>query len=100
MTLYNPSLRSAIFSSVKNEDYQAELPVLCRIHSGSPLRVRIVAASGENALSLPTQDIAAEVNAVGVNPARFSCAVANTVHAYLPTLADFAAPDVCRLNEF
>jgi hypothetical protein len=76
------------------EDYQTELAVLRRIQCDSPLRVRIVAASGENALSLPTQDIVAEVNAVAVNPARFSCAVANTVHAYLPTLADFAAPDV------
>lgn len=70
MTINNPSFKSDIFYSVQNEDYQTELAVLRRIYKGSPQRVLMVASSGENALSLLTQDTIAQVHAVDINPAQ------------------------------
>ena len=70
MSLYNPPFRSALFYSVQNEDYQTELAVLQRIEQGAPLRVLMVASSGENALGLLTQPSVADVYAVDTNPAQ------------------------------
>ncbi|MBI1876930.1 MAG: DUF3419 family protein [Chloroflexi bacterium] len=52
--MYNPPFKSDIFYSVQNEDYQTELVVLHRLDRGAPLRVLMVASSGENILSLLT----------------------------------------------
>ncbi len=70
MSQFNPPFRSAIFYAVQNEDYLTELTVLRRIFTGTPLRVLLVASSGENALSLLSQDFVAEVCAVDLNPAQ------------------------------
>lgn len=70
LTMNNPSFKSDIFYSVQNEDYQTELAVLHRIYKGSPQHVLMVASSGENALSLLTQDTIAQVHAVDINPAQ------------------------------
>lgn len=48
----NPPFKSDIFYSVQNEDYQTELTILRRIYQGIPLRILMVASSGENTLSL------------------------------------------------
>lgn len=66
----NPPFRSAIFYSVQNEDYETELAVLRRIDAGVPLRVLMVASSGENVLSVLTQSNVAAVYAVDLNPAQ------------------------------
>lgn len=55
--------------SVQNEDYQTELAVLERVYAGRPLRVLMVASSGENALSILTQPNVASVAALDLNPA-------------------------------
>jgi S-adenosylmethionine:diacylglycerol 3-amino-3-carboxypropyl transferase len=68
--MHTPPFKSSIFYSVQNEDYQTELAVLRRLDTAPPLRVLLVASSGENALSLLTQDIVAEVHAVDINPAQ------------------------------
>lgn len=69
MSRYTPPFASAIFYSVQNEDYETELAALR--HMGRPAaRVLVIASSGENALSLLTQDSVAEVWAVDTNPAQ------------------------------
>ncbi len=69
MSRYNPPFASAIFYSVQNEDYQTELAVV-RHMGRAAARVLVIASSGENALSLLTQDTVAEVWAVDTNPAQ------------------------------
>lgn len=84
MSLYQPPFRSALFYSVQNEDYETELAVLRRIYQGAPLRVLMVASSGENALSLLTQDIVADVHAVDINPAQLHlCELRRTATEHL-----------------
>ncbi len=79
-----PPFKSAIFYSVQNEDYQSELAVLRHIYAGSPLRVLMIASSGENALSLLTQDTLAEVWAVDTNPAQLHlCELRRTAAEHL-----------------
>jgi S-adenosylmethionine:diacylglycerol 3-amino-3-carboxypropyl transferase len=68
--MYNPPFKSDIFYSVQNEDYQTELTVLRRIHQGTPLCALMIASSGENVLSLLTQNIVAKIDAVDINPAQ------------------------------
>ncbi len=70
MSVLTPPFKSSIFYSVQNEDYQTELAVLQRMYSGSPLRAILIASSGENVLSLLTQEMVAEVWAVDTNPAQ------------------------------
>ena len=80
-----PPFASAIFYSVQNEDYQTELAVLRHIYDGSAMRVLVIASSGENALSLLTQDTVAEVCAVDTNPAQLHlCALRRIIgtHGY------------------
>lgn len=82
--MYNPSFRSDLFYSVQNEDYQTELAVLRHINQGTPLRVLMVASSGENTLSLLTQEIVASVDAVDINPAQLHlCELRRTALEYL-----------------
>lgn len=68
--MVNPPFKSDVFYSVQNEDYQTELAVLRRIYRGTPLRGLLVASSGENVLSLLTQDTVARVDAVDLNLAQ------------------------------
>jgi S-adenosylmethionine:diacylglycerol 3-amino-3-carboxypropyl transferase len=68
--LANPPFKSDIFYSVQNEDYQTELAVLERIGLDKPLRVLMIASSGENILSLLTQEHIASIDAVDINPAQ------------------------------
>jgi S-adenosylmethionine:diacylglycerol 3-amino-3-carboxypropyl transferase len=65
-----PPFKSDIFYSVQNEDYQTELAVLRRMQRSEPLRVLLVASSGENALSLLTQTFVASVDAVDLSTAQ------------------------------
>jgi S-adenosylmethionine:diacylglycerol 3-amino-3-carboxypropyl transferase len=82
--MYNPPFKSSIFYSVQNEDYQTELAILRRLDNNSPLRVLLVASSGENALSLLTQDIVAEIHAVDINPAQLHlCELRRTAAEHL-----------------
>jgi S-adenosylmethionine:diacylglycerol 3-amino-3-carboxypropyl transferase len=82
--VYNPPFKSDLFYAVQNEDYQTELAVLRRIYRGAPLRVLIVASSGENVLSLLTQDIVASVEAVDINPAQlYLCELRRTALEHL-----------------
>ena len=55
--------QSDITCSVQNEDYRTELAVVRRIHRGTPLRVLMVAGSGENALSIMADDRIGDVHA-------------------------------------
>jgi S-adenosylmethionine:diacylglycerol 3-amino-3-carboxypropyl transferase len=81
---YSPPFRSALFYSVQNEDYQTELAVLRRIEQGSRLRVLMVASSGENALSLLTQDFVADVYAVDISAAQLHlCELRRTAAKHL-----------------
>ena len=64
------TFRSDIFYSVQNEDYQTELAVVHHLYQGEPLRVLMVASSGENALSVLADDHVGEVHAVDTNPAQ------------------------------
>jgi S-adenosylmethionine:diacylglycerol 3-amino-3-carboxypropyl transferase len=66
----NPPFRSDITYSVQNEDYRTELAVLRRVGRGAPLRVLMIASSGENVLSLLTQAMVASVDAVDLNSAQ------------------------------
>jgi S-adenosylmethionine:diacylglycerol 3-amino-3-carboxypropyl transferase len=66
----NPPFRSDLAYAVQNEDYRTELAALARIHRGAPLRVLMVASSGENALSLLTDERVGGVDAVDINPAQ------------------------------
>lgn len=68
MSRFTPSFQSSIFYSVQNEDYRTELAVLKRIDSPASLRVLLVASSGENALSLLTQERIGQLYAVDINP--------------------------------
>lgn len=68
--LQNPPFKSDIFYSVQNEDYQTELAVLHRLENGTPRRVLMIASSGENVLSLLTQETIASIDAVDLNPAQ------------------------------
>jgi S-adenosylmethionine:diacylglycerol 3-amino-3-carboxypropyl transferase len=68
--LENPPFRSDITYSVQNEDYRTELAVLQHIDRGVPLRVLMIASSGENVLSLLTSAKIASVDAVDLNPAQ------------------------------
>ena len=80
----NPPFKSDIFYSVQNEDYQTELAVLRRIYEGSPQQVLMVASSGENALSLLTQDTIAQVHAVDINSTQLHlCELRRTALEYL-----------------
>lgn len=84
VSLYNPPFRSSLFYSVQNEDYQTELAVLQRIYQDAPLRVLMVASSGENALSLLTQDFVADVYAVDINSAQLHlCELRRTATEHL-----------------
>ena len=65
-----PPFRSALAYSVQNEDYETELEVIRHLDRAAPLRVLLVASSGENALSVLTQDRVGEVWAVDLNPAQ------------------------------
>jgi hypothetical protein len=67
---HNPPFKSALAYSVQNEDYETELEVIRRMDRAAPLRVLLVASSGENALSVLTQDRVGEVWAVDLNPAQ------------------------------
>lgn len=80
----NPPFKSDIFYSVQNEDYQTELAVLRRIYQSTPLRVLMVASSGENVLSLLTQNSVARVIAVDLNHAQLHlCELRRTALEYL-----------------
>lgn len=68
--LANPPFKSDIFYAAQNEDYQTELAVLERIGLDKPLRVLMIASSGENLLSLLTQEQVASIDAVDINPAQ------------------------------
>ncbi len=82
--MYNPPFKSDLFYSVQNEDYETELTVLRRLDRGESLRVLMVASSGENALSLLTQDIVASVDAVDINLAQLHlCELRRTALEYL-----------------
>lgn len=82
--MVNPPFKSDLFYSVQNEDYQTELAVLNHIYQGTPLRVLLVASSGENALSLLTQDIVSGVVAVDINPAQLHlCELRRTTAEFL-----------------
>ncbi len=70
MSRFNPPFRSSIYYSAQNEDYRTELAVLERIRTGAPQRVLMIASSGENALSLLTQEGIEGVVAVDINPAQ------------------------------
>ena len=70
MNGHNPPFKSALAYSVQNEDYETELEVIRRLDRAAPLRVLLVASSGENALSVLTQDRVGEVWAVDLNPAQ------------------------------
>jgi S-adenosylmethionine:diacylglycerol 3-amino-3-carboxypropyl transferase len=65
-----PPFKSDIFYSVQNEDYQTELAVLRRIDHAAPLSVLMIAFSGENVLSVLTDDRVGCVDAVDMNPAQ------------------------------
>lgn len=80
----NPPFRSAIFYSVQNEDYETELAVLRRIDNGKPVRLLMVASSGENVLSVLTKANVAAVSAVDLNPAQLHlCALRQTAVSHL-----------------
>ena len=82
--MHNPPFKSDIFYSVQNEDYQTELAVLQRIQRGAPLRVLMIASSGENALSLLTQEMVAGVDAVEMNVAQLQlCELRRTALEHL-----------------
>ena len=66
----NPPFRSDLFYAVQNEDYASERAVVGRLWRGRPLRVLMVASSGENALSVLADERIAEVHAVDTNPAQ------------------------------
>lgn len=66
----NPPFKSDIFYSVQNEDYQTELAVLNHLQNGAARRVLMIASSGENILSLLTQETIASLDAVDLNPAQ------------------------------
>jgi len=84
MSRFNPPFRSAIYYAVQNEDYRTELAVLERIRTGSPQRVLMIASSGENALSLLTQDGVESVVAVDINPAQVQlCELRRTAMEHL-----------------
>ncbi len=68
--MYNPPFKSDIYYSVQNEDYQTELAVLHRLDQGTAWRVLMLASSGENVLSLLSQDSVASVDAMDLNPAQ------------------------------
>ena len=68
----SPPFRSDIFYSVQNEDYRTELALLRRLERGAPLRVLLIASSGENALSLLAHAMVGAVYAVEVNPAQLA----------------------------
>lgn len=70
MSKLSPPFKSAIAYSVQNEDYETELEIIRRLQGTAPLRVLLVASSGENALSLLTQHRVGEVWAVDLNPAQ------------------------------
>jgi S-adenosylmethionine-diacylglycerol 3-amino-3-carboxypropyl transferase len=65
-----PQFDSDIFYSVQNEDYQTELAVLRRREHTAPLRVLMIASSGENVLSLLTDDRIGSIDALDINPAQ------------------------------
>jgi len=65
-----PPFKSDIFYSVQNEDYETELAVLQRIERSAPLRVLMIASSGENVLSVLTDERVGSVDAVDLNPAQ------------------------------
>lgn len=82
--MVNPPFKSDLFYSVQNEDYQTELAVIDRIYRDAPLRVLMVASSGENALSLLTQATVAHVVAVDLNPAQLHlCELRRTAAEHL-----------------
>lgn len=84
MNLYTPPFQSDLFYSVQNEDYQTELAILQRIYRSSSLKILMVASSGENALSLLTQDFVAELYAVDINVAQLHlCELRRTATEYL-----------------
>ena len=66
----NPGFTSDLAYSVQNEDYRSELAVLTQLGKQAPARVLMIASSGENALSLLTQEEVACVDAVDLNPAQ------------------------------
>ena len=68
--MFTPPFRSDIFYSVQNEDYETELAVINYLYKNKPLRVLLVASSGENALSLLTRESVGKVDAVDINPAQ------------------------------
>lgn len=70
MSRFNPPFQSAVFYSVQNEDYRTEQAVLERIRAGRPLRILMIASSGENALSLLADSEVECVVAVDINPAQ------------------------------
>src|SRR6476646_4268171 len=65
-----PDFQSDLTYSVQNEDYRTELAVTRRIHRGMPLRVLMVASSGENALSIMADDKVGDVHAADINAAQ------------------------------
>ncbi len=68
--MLNPPFVSDVYYAVQNEDYRTELAVLRRIRRESPKRVLIVASSGENALSLLTDEGVGVVDAVDLSAAQ------------------------------
>lgn len=65
-----PAFVSALSYSVQNEDYATELAVVEQLDRNRPLRLLMVASSGENVLSVLTQERVAGVWAVDLNPAQ------------------------------
>lgn len=84
MSNFTPPFRSPLFYSVQNEDYRSELAVIHRLDQTHPLRILLVASSGENALNLLTQKSVGEVYAVDINAAQLRlCELRCTASQYL-----------------
>ncbi len=84
MSRLTPPFQSPIFYSVQNEDYRTELAALAQMERPAPLRVLLVASSGENALSLLTQERVGQLYAVDINPAQLHlCELRRTASAHL-----------------
>lgn len=96
----NPPFKSDIFYSVQNEDYQTELAVLNHLQNGAVRRVLMIASSGENVLSLLTQEIIASIDAVDLNPAQIHlCQLRRTALEHLTRDEQFGLLGVDSLTD-
>lgn len=66
----SPPFRSLLAFSVQNEDYRSEQAVLQRLPMSRPLRILMIASSGENALSLLCDPRVGHIDAIDINPAQ------------------------------